>query len=148
MLLRVRHLNSLLETGSEMGRLSRQYASDMEPFSSWAPWEIQTYIKNIPYRADPVGMEYLSRPHYTILGHMPFDCDDRCICIGAWAVLNSCPYLFIAARQDGRKTYHHVYPRVYIDEEWKNLDCTYPWHIYNEPKNYASELVIYEGKTR
>jgi hypothetical protein len=107
--------------------------------------EIFEYIKSIPYRADPVGVEHVSRPKFTLNNvAIAFDCDDRSVIIRSAVILKN--YLLTGnANPDypiksnivvsGRASRpHHVYMIVTIPDLAKDfpIDPTYPKNEYGK----------------
>lgn len=131
----------------------------MIPYSNFSLPEIFDFLKNIPFRPDPVYEETLQRPLYTITGHGPGgDCDDKAIALASWAwCQGGRPYTiqgddifspgqydfrFIAAKRKNRKTLHHVYTELYINNRWVPVDPTYFFNILGRKENYETTVII------
>jgi hypothetical protein len=125
------------QTGKEMHRLADSYAFDMAPWASTPLTVIFRKIADIPFRADPEGHELVQRPIFTMRNGG--DCDDKSICMAAWAILNKVKYRFCAV---GRKIpgkiripLTHVFTEVKINNEWISADCTYAYNILGQRSN-------------
>lgn len=122
------------QTGRLMHKMVNTYYLDMVPYAGLSVIEIYDKIKNIPFNADPLYIEVLKRPFYTMNQIGPGgDCDDKSIAMGSYAKLLGIPYKFIGA---GRKNPNykkilltHVFTRLYINNEWIDADCTYSFNI-------------------
>jgi len=87
--------------------------------------EFYDHVKMMPYAPDPPGREYIRRPQASMLGLGPgLDCDDKCIMLCAYAVLNNIGFKVIAT---GRGlSVRHVFPLFYVQGKWRPVDATYP----------------------
>jgi hypothetical protein len=118
-------LVSVIQTGKEMHRLIVKYADDIALNAAMPLREFYEHVKMIPYGPDPAGQEYLRRPQASMLGLGPGeDCDDKCIMMAAWAVLNNVPWKIIATGRENKV--RHVFPLFFIEGEWRPVDATYP----------------------
>lgn len=145
-----RKLIGARQTGRFMRRLVDSYYGDMAPWASYSLYEIYNHIKNIPFRADPENIEFLQRPYYTMrsLG-AGGDCDDKAICLASWAVLNNIPYRFVGVgkRKPGQKPWSkilltHVYPELYINNNWIIADVTYAFNVLGYSKGYDRRVIL------
>ena len=143
-------LYSLEQTGATMGELAIKYCEDMRPFYGFTLFEVQNYIKNLPYRDDPEDQEFISRPSICMNDEtIPFDCDDRAVCIGAFCELHGIPFRFVAVCEYPNPDFHHVYTEVKIDGNWIPCDATYPEHeIGQEKENVTKRQVIFERREK
>jgi len=129
------------------GRIMRQvvdaYYLDMSPYASLSVLEIFDRIKNLPYRPDPVNVETLMRPSYTMaMKGSGGDCDCKAVALASYAKLNAIPYRFIAIRRPGRKTLHHVALELYISNRWLFLDPTYRFNVPGRTREEAERVVL------
>ncbi len=126
-------LVDLQQTATEMYRFADAWRDDMAPYASMTLQELFDLLKSIPFHADPEDMEYLQRPFYTLnqLGRGG-DCDDKAICVGAWANLNGIPFRFVAVSRD-ETPLHHVLTELYIQNVWWNFDPTYAFNALGRP---------------
>ncbi len=139
-------LYSYRQTGEEMYALASGYRDDMLPYALLSPKEIFDRVRSIPYRYDPESLEYLQRPYYTMTGTGGGgDCDDKAVCIGAWAHLNGYPYRFVAVGRDPREGPHHVFAEVYLTGRWLPMDVTYAFNVMGEPRPWLVREVLYAG---
>ena len=137
MVVTVRKLIGARQTGRFMHRMVEKYHSDMAPYASLSLPEIFDKIKSLKFNHDPPGVEVLKRPYYTMHGIGPGgDCDDKCIALASWAVLNNIPYRFLGVgrKKPGQKPgskilLTHVFTQLYINREWLNADCTYGFNV-------------------
>ncbi len=114
------------ETVREIKRIATQYYTDLEAFKDWDFFKFYNLVRALEYKADPVGIETLSRPKYTIRRDFsgPRDCDDKTILLIAKAIQNNIPYRVIVC---GQKNFgHHVYPEIFYSKKWMPADATYP----------------------
>lgn len=127
-------LQAVDQTAHEMYRLATAWCEDMAEYASLSLPEVFDLLKNIPYRADPDGMEYLQRPFYTLTASgRGGDCDDKAICVGAWATLNQIPFRFVAVSESRDRDLHHVYTELYIGNSWVAFDPTYAYNVLGRP---------------
>lgn len=104
---------------------AKKYKNDLRKFKNKSFFEFYNIVKNLPYIADPKNIETLSRPKYTLNKYYePRDCDDKTLLICGFCELKNIPYKIHVT---GRKNkFHHVFPVVKINNEWKISDATYP----------------------
>lgn len=139
-----------------MGRLAVTYATDMSRFASWSLPQVQEHVRNLPYILDPQGEEALHRPWITISRHdvprLGRDCDDKAICMGAWATLQGWPFRFVAAGNgDGRRRpmFHHVFCSILVPGHgWVWADATYSYDRLGTNKPYSNQRVIFTTEAR
>lgn len=137
-------------TGRLMHRMVCMYHDDMLPYIHYSLPEIFSIIASIPYRPDPPD-ETIQRPFYTMarLGSGG-DCDDKAIALASWALLTTppdpytrIPYRFIAARNPGRESLHHVYTEIYTEGRYIPADCTYNFNALGRDRvKYAEKRII------
>lgn len=148
MLVTTMPLRDITNTGAQMGRLARQYATDMAPYASWSLESVQRLVTNLPYRLDPEGREALHRPWISLHGDgIGRDCDDKAICMGAWAHLQGWHFRFVAAGNgDGirRPAYHHVFCEILVPGTgWVRVDATYDYDRVGRHKTYKNLKTIF-----
>lgn len=135
--IKTRPLVGAKDTGREMYKMVDNFYTDMAPWATLSLLDIFRTVADIPFNFDPDGEELLKRPFYTMHRIGPGgDCDDKAICIAAWAKLNSYPYRFIATgrRKPGQGIFSkillsHVLPQVYIYTTWLTVDATYSFNV-------------------
>lgn len=144
-------LTSIRQTGAQMGYLAKTYATDMARYASMSLLEIQKLVREIPYVRDPEGEEAVHRPCITLAGRgIGRDCDDKSICIGAWASLRGFPFRFVAVGRGGpgaTSKYHHVFCEIeYPGLGWTRVDATYDHDRVGAWKTYLNRCVIFDSK--
>lgn len=123
---KITELTSPQQTSAEMLRLVRAYAADIGDKAKWPLEKFYNYVKLLPYRNDPKGVETLSRPKWLMLESWPWrDCDDKAILIGSWCYLNGVPFRFVAASNRPDKELHHVFVIAQIEGKDFVIDSTY-----------------------
>lgn len=128
-------------TGKLMRSMVERYYRDMLPWHDLSFEDVFECIKNIPFRPDPVHIETLMRPLYTMnCQGRGGDCDDKAIAIASWAKLNDLPYRFVAARRKDWDLLHHVYTEIFFGKSWVTADCTY---CINSPGERGPAYVEY-----
>lgn len=142
-------LKNVEQTLAQMKRLSIQYAGDVAPYATMSIQEFYDKVKNIPYRfdLDKNGrlVEILQRPLYTLNGRgFGGDCDDKAICMGAWAYLNGLPFRFKAVGKRLNGNLHHVYPEIYMNGEWLVCDATYNHNTLGYSMYPYQKVVTYD----
>lgn len=141
-------LYSLEQTGAIMADLSYRYCEDMLPFKDWTIFELQYHIRNMEYREDPIDEEFISRPKISMNSKtLPFDCDDRAVCIGAYCALKGIPFRFVVLQEHGYSDFHHIYTEIKMNGKWIECDCTYPHHEIGQKKTNAQKTkIVFECK--
>lgn len=125
--------SSVFETGRLMRRIATAFSGDVRAHVDESPHRFFERVRDIPYQADPDGMEFLQRPAITLANGGPGgDCDDKSIVLGAFFHENRIPYHFIAASRSATGPLHHVWVLAKIDRKWENFDCTYAWNSVNQ----------------
>ena len=126
------------QTGVVMHRLVKDYHMDLAAMASVPLTEAFRRIADIPFRPDPKGHELVQRPLFTLRNGG--DCDDKAICMAAYAVLTGLKYRFRAVGAKKSPNQHripltHVWTEVRIDmigEPWVICDCTYAHNILGQ----------------
>jgi transglutaminase-like putative cysteine protease len=130
-------------TGKIMREVVEKYYLDMAPYASLSLIQIFDLIKNLPYRSDPVDVETLMRPAYTMtMRGSGGDCDCKALALAAYARLLSIPYRFIAIRRPGRKNLHHVALELYINNKWLFADPTYRFNTLGRKRDEAERVIL------
>lgn len=98
------------QTAAEMARLAVQYSGDLGELSKKPLIDFFRFVRALPYRRDPAGVETISRPALLLRPDYPWrDCDDKAILIAAWLVANGRPFAFYAFSElAGGRPLHHV----------------------------------------
>jgi len=137
MIMRSRRLYDKKQTAREMYYLVNKYYNDLEkckirldgktiPLTELTLCQIFNLVKNIPYRRDTKPVEIVSRPKIIIKNRrFGMDCKKKGILLGAYLKSNNIPYRFTSISRKPSGRIHHVFPQVYINGQWRNLDATY-----------------------
>lgn len=121
-------LESYRQTVDECRRIAREYRDDLLPYltpkTDLFAWF--GHVRSLPYVSDPIGLETISRPAYTLLKwwNGPRDCDDKTTLILPFCYLQGIPSRIVVCGQT--ETPHHIYPEVKLNGVWMPADATYP----------------------
>jgi transglutaminase-like putative cysteine protease len=130
-------------TGKIMYRIVDLYYMDMAPYASLSLIEIFDRIKNLPYRPDPVDIETLMRPAYTMNNQgTGGDCDCKALALASYAKLHKIPFRFIAIRRPGRNNLHHVALELYVCNRWLFCDPTYSFNVLGRKREEAERVIL------
>lgn len=130
------------ETGVLMHRMVDKYWTDMVPYAHNSFYEVFSLIKRLPFRPDPINVETLQRPLYTMQGRgLGGDCDCKAVALASWCKASGYPYRFVAVRRKDRNMLHHVYCEVQIDGKWVHADPTYRFNTVGRPREQYAEYV-------
>jgi len=130
-------------TGKLMYQVVDLYYKDMAPYASLSLIEIFDRIKNLPYRPDPVNIETLMRPAYTMTNRgSGGDCDCKALALASYAKLHGIPYRFIAIRRPGRNNLHHVALELYVSNRWLFADPTYSFNVLGRKREEAERVYL------
>ena len=129
--------NQLLETYEKtvlkVIEFSKKYSSDCLFLINKTPQEVFEIIKNLKYKPDPQGIEFLSRPEFSIWRNdLPRDCDDKTLIAVCYFELKNIPYRIIISGK-GIKP-HHIYPEFLdsLKNTWIPFDATYQKNIFGK----------------
>ncbi|AKP27738.1 hypothetical protein [Leptospira interrogans] len=118
-------LGSYVETVSDVFRFAYQYPQDLGIYLEKNIYDLYNFVRSLPYRADPPGIETISRFKFTRLPWFPIrDCDDKTIPILSWAIFHNVPCRAVVCGQAERP--HHIYPEISLNGHWHTVDATYP----------------------
>lgn len=142
------------QTAKEMYYLVKKYFDDLNkykirlggktvPLSSLTIKQFFNLVKNIPYRRDEKPVEVVSRPKFILQNRRNgMDCKKKGILLGAFLRANNLPYRFTSISRKPSGRIHHVFPQVYINGMWRNLDATYShYKPFQRKKVTAVELL-------
>jgi transglutaminase-like putative cysteine protease len=130
-------------TGKIMKEMVEKYYLDLAPYAHLSLLQIFDVIKNLPYRSDPVDVETLMRPLYTLtMRGTGGDCDCKALALASYARLHQIPFRFIAIRRPGRKTLHHVALELYINNTWLFADPTYRFNVLGRKREEAERIIL------
>lgn len=131
MLKKINPLETFEKTVLKIFEFAKKYQTDCLFLESKTPIEVFDFIKNLEYKPDPVGIEFLSRPDFSIFRNdLPRDCDDKTLIACCYFELKNYPYKIIVSGKN--KDPHHVYPIVFLDNNWVVFDATYPSNKFNQ----------------
>lgn len=103
---------------------TEKYSGDCLFLINYTPKELFNFVKDLEYKPDPVGIEFLSRPEFSIFKkNLPRDCDDKTLIVTCWAKLKNIPFKVCVSGR--RNKPHHIYPILFIDNKWIIFDATY-----------------------
>ena len=128
------------QTGKKMFSLSKKYWRDLHSLVDVDLQTIFDYVKNIPYVEDNIGTEVIARPKYLLDPNIfpGLDCKKKAILIGSWAEAHSIPYRYLAVSEKKDGVIHHVFPQLFLENEWKIVDATYPQYQLFGLKDFIS----------
>ena len=90
---RTEELKTYKNTISKIFEFTNLYYTDVIFLDCKTPKEVFEIVKNLTYKPDPRGIEFLSRPLYSIFEkNLPRDCDDKTLIITCYAKLKGIPY--------------------------------------------------------
>ena len=120
--------NNLLETYEKtvlkIFEFSKKYSSDVLFLESKTPDEVFEFVKNLKYKPDPKGIEFLSRPKFSVFeNNLPRDCDDKTLIITCYCELKNIPYKIAVTGKNNSP--HHIFPILKIFDNWVYFDATY-----------------------
>lgn len=146
------------ETADLIIKLVDQFSDDLQKIfinnpggdlQCLADFDIRDYfdfVRKIKYRRDPTfpkPREVIARPYYLVkYRHLGIDCKKKAILIGAWCRENHYPYRFIASSQRRDKKIHHIFPQIFYNADWQNMDATYPEYQLFEPKPDLTKVEV------
>lgn len=129
--------NQLLETYEKtvlkVMEFSQKYSSDVLFLINKTPQEVFEIIKNLKYKPDPQGIEFLSRPEFSIWRKdLPRDCDDKTLIAVSYFELKNIPYRIIISGKDIKP--HHIYAEFLdsLKNTWIPFDATYQKNIFGK----------------
>ncbi len=116
------------------------------PVSSLTLQEYFNIIRRIPYRRDKKPIEVVARPKH-IFKHrnLGMDCKKKAVMISSYLKNNGIPYRLASSSKKINKRIHHVFPQMYLNGEWMNVDATYPHYKIFAPKTVTKFEVLNES---
>lgn len=147
-------LKSKEQTGSMMYKLCSQYFKDLENIAlqtknkktptdlcNLSLPEYYNYVRQIPYKMDVKPIEVIGRPEKLV--QLPaLDCKKKAVLIGSYCTYHNIPFRFIACSSRADKNIHHVYPEVFLNDNWKTFDATYNNYYIGMRKRYTKKEVL------
>ena len=136
-------LRDVIQTVTEMDRLSKQYLKDLIPYAGLNLIQFYYLLKNIPFKSDPKDNEFLQRPAATLYGLSKYgDCDDKSIVLKSFCFLKNIPARFCAVSNFFHRRLHHIYIEVLLCDEWKPLDPTYHSNKLFKERPFTKKVVF------
>ncbi len=115
-------LISYRKTVETIFRLAASYPEDISEFENI--YQLYNFVRNLKYKPDPPGKEFVSRFEFTKIPNYPIrDCDDKTIPIISYAIANNIPNRIIVCGVG--TTPHHVYPEIFVFGLWTPADATF-----------------------
>lgn len=140
---RIKHLIETFYTDLDLCFI--QDGNRLKRLSKLSLQEFFDFVKNIPYRRDPRPLEIVSRPYYIIkhrkLGH---DCKKKSVLCGSYLRMKNYKYRAIGSSSRPDKKIHHIFMQLLDpkDQQWKNVDATYPHYNLFEQKTATATEVL------
>ena len=141
-------LKDVKNTMKHMRFLCETYSGDVVPYLYMSLPEFYDFVKNIPYRydLDQNGQltEILQRPYYTLnQSGLGGDCDDKAICMGAFAKASGFSYRFKAVGKHLQGKCDHVYCEIKLQGVWVPVDATYSYNTFGQLLSDYKKVVTY-----
>lgn len=131
MILKKEELETYEKTIQKIFEFTNLYYEDVLFLQNKKPEEVFEIVKNLSYRADPKGIEFLSRPKFSLFSNsLPRDCDDKTLIVCCYAKLKGYPYKIAVTGKEREP--HHVFPILLINNSWVIFDATYQNAIYGK----------------
>lgn len=124
MLEKIVQLQDVHQTADQMRRITEQYYSDLGTWLRVPLLDFYLHVCALPYVSDPVGVETVSRPAYTLkYDYKPRDCDDKSVLLASWCQGNGLKKRFVSTSTRPDRRLCHVFVQL---ENGLLLDSTYP----------------------
>lgn len=124
MLEKIVQLQDVHQTADQMRRITEQYYSDLGMWLRVPLFDFYLHVCALPYVSDPVGVETVSRPAYTLkYDYKPRDCDDKSVLLASWCQGNGLKKRFVSTSTRPDRRLCHVFVQL---ENGLLLDSTYP----------------------
>lgn len=100
-------------------------------------------VKNIRYRKDRKPIEVISRPiHIFKYRDLGMDCKKKTVLMGSWCEINGKRFRLIGSSQRSDGELHHIFPQVFYNGAWRNIDATYPYNRIFEQKQVTGWEIL------
>lgn len=124
MLEKIVQLQDVHQTADQMRRITELYYSDLGTWLRVPLFDFYIHVCALPYVSDPVGVETVSRPAYTLQrDYKPRDCDDKSVLLASWCQGNGLKKRFVSTSTRPDRRLCHVFVQL---ENGLLLDSTYP----------------------
>lgn len=118
------NLYDVRQTGAAMRDLVEKFYTDLGRWLDVPLIDFYRHVCGLRYIPDPVNVETISRPYYTLNGYdVPRDCDDKAVLLASWCHGHGVPVRFVATSTRPDKLLHHVFTQM---GNGLYLDGTYP----------------------
>ncbi|WP_078124768.1 hypothetical protein [Leptospira alexanderi] len=132
-------LDSYEDTVSEVFRMAFLYPEDLGEYKTKSIFDLYNFVRALPYYADPVGLETVSRFKFTRDPEFPIrDCDDKTVPILSKAMIDKIPCRAVVCGKTNRP--HHIYPEIQLNGHWVPADATYPTRSVFGQKLYGENF--------
>lgn len=129
----------------DLQKISVKTKDGEKKLSDFSLQEFFDFIKNIPYRRDPDGVEVVTRPYYALkYAHLGIDCKKKGTAIAAYLRLKNYKYRAIGMSQRPDRKIHHIFFQYWhpTAHEWRNADATYKKYFLDEQKTATKWEVL------
>lgn len=148
-MIHVRTLTDKQQTGTEMARLVREYAQDLQlvrnvqgvPLSDLSLPQFFNFVRQIQYKQDREGVEIVTRPWHSLTTSWRhgLDCKKKAILIASWLQLHGVPWRFTAVSSRTNGEIHHVIVEAWQGGRWIEIDATYPQNSLGVSKPWTAK---------
>lgn len=140
------NLKNVYQTAAQMRRFVENYYKDLGLWLNVPLIEFYAHVCGLPYRPDPIGVETVSRPRYTLNpDYAPRDCDDKAVLIASWCQGNGRKKRFVSTSTRPDRRLCHVFVQL---DNGLFLDATYPtFRNYMGNYPYFPKVTNLEGLT-
>lgn len=139
------------QTADSIKNLVNRYNTDLDlvtvdgrKLSNFSLEEIFNFVRDIPYRKDKKPVEIIARP-YLIIKHnqLGMDCKKKTILLASWCKRNNFSYRFLGSSMRRDKKICHIFPQIFLDGQWRNIDATYKdYKIFDIKKNITAVEIL------
>lgn len=142
MKLNIEKLETYEKTVLKIFEYAKKFQKDCLFLESKSIKELFDFVKNLEYKKDPDGIEFISRPEFSIFRNdLPRDCDDKTLIIACYCELKNIPYKIAVSGKNNSP--HHIFPLIYIEKNWIPFDATYSTNKLGEYPNNIKFFKVY-----
>jgi len=114
---------------SDLSKVRIKKNGQIIPITNLTITEFYNFVRRIPYRKDIKPVEIIARPKIILKNlSLGMDCKKKGILISSFIKSkygDKIPYRFMTTSNKKSGRIHHIFPQVFINGEWVNLDATY-----------------------